>query len=300
MQLAEVFDPRRLAEGLRVEGRFRRGVAVYAVATLALVGSSLLFEVLKVHISFMMPTLSSIEPPGSSIRDIAFARVGYLVIGTLVVLGVLRISLYVAGLRGKPTTPFMSAFFHSFAFMALASLILLPPVLSAPEMNVNIVSIELGEVKMENASLVGYLSNSTPLRLDARILRAEALRGEMLFENGSRPSWGSLQGAPPSGLVERIELRGAGARVGEEVLQLGDVVAESLTWDSITFRRYGDVVLYPPGGLNPLASLLTVASWIWVIGYTLVATGRLYGIGGRSLAASGAATFLALLVFGLI
>jgi len=298
--LAEVFDPRRLVEGLREGGRFKRGVAVFALAALGLVGSSLLYEVLKIHIAFMMPSLSSLEPPGSSIRDIVFARITYLMIGTLAVLGVLRITLYVAGLRGKPTTPFMSAFFHSFAVMAIASLILLPYTLSAPQIDVNIVAIELGDVKMENVSLAGYLTNSTPIQLDAKILRSKALRAEMVFENLSRPDWEALPATAEDGLVERIELRGASARVDSEIIQLGDVVAESISWDSITFRSYENMIIHPAGGPNLLASILTLVSWLWVIAYTLRAAGIFYVIPGRSLIASGAAAFIALLILGLI
>ncbi|MDJ0274015.1 MAG: hypothetical protein NYU90_02285 [Aigarchaeota archaeon] len=296
-EIIGVLDPRRLASELEVGVRMRRAFLVFgltsAVATLSYVYS------LTVKTRWINPfngVLSGVYFPFTSPRDVAFSGLGYVVIGTVVTMFVLATIVYVS----KPTRGFsaqlVSAVLHATVAVGIASAFLLAYNVALPERDVYVVGFELTGLKLENVTYVLVQQGNVTVEGEALILRAERVTafvegGDEALRNGS---------GEPGSIRPVVRLSDVSVRKGLEITTIGDAELVMAKYDLITYDSLVSYRFYPPISRDPVSIAASVASWLWLVVYSVWAMKRLTGSSGLWAFSAASVTLLVLLVLGIL
>lgn len=301
----ELVDPKQLASSFEATLNFRRAVSVYLIAILSAVGAALYYGLYKLKITFLMPILREINPPYTSAWDIILGRIIYVVFGMIIVLFILRVALFFTKKEGIKSYPLLSIILHSFLAIIVISAIFFVYAASSPPVEVNIVSATLRNVKLTGVELSGrYLSNLSNFEITADTINADQLIVSSVFNNGSIPNWSEIyqkgKTIDLAQLSEYVTIMSASAYVGDALLSLGDVEVSRLNWRSIEFEFISDMLYYPVPFLNFVAGMLSLLSWIWIIGYSSLAVKYYYSLSTGAIIITGIITFLTLFIFGFV
>lgn len=301
----ELIDPKQLASSFEATLNFRRAISVYLLAILSAIGTALYYGIYKLKIGFFMPILRTINPPHTSPLDIVLGRIIYVVFGMIIVLFILRVALLFAKREGVRSYPLVSIIFHSFLAITIISVIFFISAVSSPPVEVNIVSATLNNVKLTGVELSGKcLSNLSNVEVLADTMSAEQLIVTSVFSNGSTPNWSEIyqrgETIDLGQLKEYVTMRSATAYINNMMVSLGDVEVSRLKWRSIEYGSITDMLYYPVPFLNFVAGLLSLFSWIWIIGYSSLAVKYYYSLSTGTIIIVDIVTFLALFIFGFV
>ncbi len=301
----ELVDPRKLASSLEVSLKFKRAILIYLLATLSAICSALYYGLFKIKIEFFMPILRTFTAPYTSVWDIIFGRIIYVVFGMLLILLILRVTLIFVKSGEIKSYPLISIVFHSSLAIIMISLIFSISAFNSPFTEVNIVSATLRDVKLSNAELAGkYLSNLSSVEIYAEKINADQLIAMAVFMNGTSPDWSEIyqrgMTIDLSELTEYITIKSAAAYIDDKILNLGDVEVKSLKWRTIEFSTFSDMIYYPIPPLNFMAGLFSLLSWIWIIGYSVIATKHYYSLSTTTTIVVSIITFIVLFIFGFV
>ncbi|MCS7145733.1 MAG: hypothetical protein RMJ28_06075 [Nitrososphaerota archaeon] len=280
--LRELIDPASLATGMAENTRFVRGVMIFLSAIVAHTASSLYYVEEKLNVGYASSGVKLPAPPITEAPEAVFSAVLYLCLGFLTVTGVFSIVVYLRGRERRSLLPVFSSAMHGFLAFTLATLILLPALLSAPPLNAVITYAEVEEVKLENARIDGVLrSNESALTITSQVLRSPKI-----IYNASNQDYPIL-------------VMSAVGRFSEEIVSLGDILVERLDWDRMEFSGY-NFLTEPALSREPLSAIATLLSWLWTVSYIGLACRKLYKIGLGETFTSIALSMTALLIFGLL
>jgi hypothetical protein len=301
----ELVDPRQLASSFEATLNFKRAVSVYLLAILSAIGTALYYGIYKLKIGFFMPILRTINPPYTSTWDIVLGRIIYVVFGMIIVLFILRVALLFAKREGIKSYPLVSIILHSLLAIVIISVIFFISAVSSPPVEVNIVSATLNNVKLTGVELSGrYLSNLSNVKVMVDAMSAEQLIATSVFSNGSIPNWSEIYQRGGTidldQLKEYVTIKSASAYTDNRILALGDVEVSKLKWRSIEFSSITDMLYYPVPFLNFVAGMLSLFSWIWIIGYSSLAVKYYYSLSTGTIIIVDIVTFLALFIFGFV
>ncbi len=301
----ELVDPRQLASSFEVTLNFRRAISVYLIAILSAIGTALYYGLYKLKIVFFMPILRTINPPYTSAWDIVLGRIIYVVFGMIIVLFILRVALLFSKKEGIKSYPLVSIILHSFLAIIIISVIFFISAASSPPVEVNIISATLNNVKLTGVELSGtYLSNLSNVEVMADIMSAEQLIVTSVFSNGTIPNWSEIyqkgETIDLDQLKEHVTIKSASAYTDKGILTLGDLEVSKLKWRSIEFSSITDMLYYPVPFLNLIAGMLSLFSWIWIIGYSSLAVKYYYSLSTGTIIIVVVITFLTLFIFGFV
>ncbi len=278
----EIVDPMSLAEAMSENPRFKRGVIILLSALLSHIASSVYYVSEKLHVDYASSGIELPRPPITEAPEAVFLATLYLSMGFLAVIGVFSITVYLKGSERRSLIPVFSSAMHGFLAFTVATLLLLPILLPAPPTNVAITYAEVSEVKLENARIDGMLrSNGSVLTITAQVLRSPRL-----VYNASNHNHPLL-------------IESAAARVSDQIVSLGDIMVERLSWDRIEFSGYS-FVSEPVLSREPWSALATVLSWLWLVSYVGLACKKFYRLSSQTVTLSIIITIIVLLVFGLL
>jgi hypothetical protein len=135
-------------------------------------------------------------------------------------------------------------------------------------------------------------------------MSAEQLIVTSVFSNGSIPNWSEIYQRgltiDLSQLKEYVTMRSATAYINNMMVSLGDVEVSKLKWRSLEYGSITDMLYYPIPFLNFVAGLLSLFSWIWIIGYSSLAVKYYYSLSTGTIIIVDIITFLALFIFGFV
>ncbi|MCS7117837.1 MAG: hypothetical protein NZ957_03525 [Thaumarchaeota archaeon] len=257
MRLREIFDPVALANSLSSGPRFKRAFAIFLVSTASVATAGVVNTVLLTSWVYPFSNFREISLPFNSVRDVAFASVGYLVIGTVVLMFTLAAIAYATGRRGF-SAELVSTVLHATAFMAVASALLLAYGLVTEQRTFYVVGVEVEGLKAENVTYSGtLLPSGNPISGSALIARAE--RMQMRVE----PS--DVDSLRNGGYLERVLLKGLTVRVNRTLIELGDVDLASIRYDLMSYESLESVEVVPKVSREPVSATLSVAGWLSMI-----------------------------------
>ncbi|MEM3156488.1 MAG: hypothetical protein QXZ49_01045 [Nitrososphaerota archaeon] len=303
--LVELINPKRLASSFEVSFKLKRAILIYVIAILAAIGSALYYGLYKLKIVFFMPILKAFTPPYTSAWDIILGRIVYVIFGMIIVLFILRLSLMFVKKEGVKFYALISLILHSFLAIVMISVIFFIFAANSPIAEVNIVSATLSDVKLNGVELEGrYMLNNSNIEVQAETINADQIIVTSVFENGTIPNWGEIYQKGITidlgSLREYITIKSAIASSEGRLLELGDIEVSELKWQSIQFSSISNMLYYPVPPMNFIAGLLSLFSWIWIIGYSVLATKYYYSLTtGISILIS-IIMFMTLFIFGFI
>jgi len=199
----------------------------------------------------------------------------------------------------------ISLILHSFLAIVMISVIFFIFAANSPIAEVNIVSATLSDVKLNGVELEGrYMLNNSNIEVQAETINADQIIVTSVFENGTIPNWGEIYQKGITidlgSLREYITIKSAIASSEGRLLELGDIEVSELKWQSIQFSSISNMLYYPVPPMNFIAGLLSLFSWIWIIGYSVLATKYYYSLTtGISILIS-IIMFMTLFIFGFI
>ncbi|MEM4289449.1 MAG: hypothetical protein QXQ48_04160 [Nitrososphaerota archaeon] len=280
--IRELVDPLSLGSAMSNSPRLRRGVLVFLSAAVSHIASSVYYIEEKLRISYASPGIKMPSPPITEASEALFLATLYLSMGFLAVTGVYSVIVYLKGSEKRSLLPVFSSVMHGFLAFTVATLLLLPTLLSTPPLNVVITYAEVDEAKLENVRIVGILqSNQSAVDINSQVLRSPRL-----IYNASRPSHPLL-------------IESATSRFSDQIIDLGDILVESLAWDRIEFSGLS-FKTEPALNREPWSALATALSWLWLVSYVGLACKRLYTLSSRTVAISITISIIVLLIFGLL
>lgn len=302
---SELIDPRLLASSFATSLKLKRAILIYVLAVLSAIGSALYYGLYKLKITFFMPILRLYKPPYTSAWDIILGRIIYVIFGMIIVLFILRIALLFTKKEGVRFYPLISIILHSFLAIVAISFIFFIFAVSSPTTEVNIVSATLIDVKLTDVELTGkYLSNYSNVDVKAETMDAEQLVVTSVFDNGTIPDWVEIYQKgitlDLNTLNEYITIKSAAAYIEGKLHDLGDVEVSKLNVQSIKFSSISDMIYYPVPPMNFVAGLLSLLSWIWIIGYSVIATKYYYSLTTSFTILTSIIIFLVLFIFGFV
>lgn len=278
----EFVDPSALAAAMSESSRFRRGVIVLSAAFISHVSSSVYYVLEKLRVRYASPAIELPLPPITEAPEAVFLATLYLSMGFLAVIGVFSITVYLKGRERRSLIPVFSSAMHGFLAFTAATLLLLPILLTAPPADVAITYAEVSEVKLENARIDGMLrSNGSELTITAQVLRSPRLVYNV--SSHSHP----------------LLIESATARVSDQIISLGDILVERLSWDRVEFSGYS-FATEPAMSREPWSALATELSWLWLVLYVGLACKKFYKLSSQTVTLSIIITIIVLLVFGLL
>ncbi len=278
----EIVDPLSLAEAMSGNPRFRRGVIILLSALLSHIASSVYYVSEKLRVDYASPGIELPRPPITEAPEAVFLATLYLSMGFLAVIGVFSITVYLKGREKRSLIPVFSSTMHGFFAFTVATLLLLPILIPSPSTDVAITYAEVSEVKLENARIDGMLRSSE----SALTITVQVLRSPRLVYNASNPAHPLL-------------IESATARVSDQIVSLGDILVERLSWDRIEFSGYS-FVSEPVLSREPWSALATVFSWLWLVSYVGLACKKFYKLSSKTVTLSIILSIIVLLVFGLL
>ncbi|MDW8043326.1 MAG: hypothetical protein RMJ30_03675 [Nitrososphaerota archaeon] len=288
----EVLDPRALADSLSTGVRFRRAFAVFGIAAAMIATSGVVNTVLLTEWVYPFASFREIALPFTSARDVAFASVGYLVIGTVVVMFTLAAVSFASGRRGF-SAELVSVVLHASAFVAVASALVLAYGLVAEQRTFYVVGVEVEGFKAENVSYAGKLIGSgDEVRGVAEVARAKRL--EMRVEPNDV---GSLK---DGNYRERVVLRGLAVRANRTVSEVGDVVVSSITYDLMSYESLESVDIVPRVQREPISAAISVGGWVSMVVHSCWTLKIRMRAGKRWAAGAAVAVTVVLLVLGIL
>ncbi|MEN3047484.1 MAG: hypothetical protein ABDH63_01710 [Candidatus Caldarchaeales archaeon] len=292
MRLRDVLDPRALADSLSAGVRFRRAFAVFGIAAALVATSGVVNTVLLTEWVYPFTSFREIVLPFTSARDVAFASVGYLVMGTVVVTFTLAAFSYTSGRRGF-SAELVSVVLHATAFVALASALVLAYGLVAEQRTFYVVGVEVEGFKAENVTYAGQLVGSAEeVRGVADVARAKRLEMRVEPEDVSSLRDGKFR--------ERVVLRGLAVRANRTVLEVGDVVVSSIRYDLMSYESLESVDFVPRVQREPVSAAISVGGWISMVVHSCWTLKIRMRAGTRWAVGATAAVTAVLLILGIL
>ncbi|MCS7143002.1 MAG: hypothetical protein NZ920_04310 [Aigarchaeota archaeon] len=292
MWALEVFSPLALGRALRDRNSIIRGSILFGLSLTTMIFTEAYYQFVKLEFDLTIPNLSEIYVPGTSLRDLVFGRVTYVVLTFLVLVLVQRLIVFFLEVKESKTSSLISAIMHSYVILAIFSLLLFPVALTSPNVTIQLVELEVEGLKMENVELSGTLIvNGTTINRSAIMMRADGLIAKMERSNSTG-----------NGLDEhwKVELRGATIRVNDEIIKLGDVSVERLMWERLEVDTYKSYRFQPEVQPALIAYVASAIAWVILLAYVGLTMRGLYGFSLKVVFVSAGISYLTLLIFGLI
>ncbi len=294
--LAVLFDPRRLSSELERGVKMKRAFLVFSV-TAVIAAVSYVYP-LTVRTSWINPfedVLEGVYFPFTSARDVTFAGLGYVLLGTVVTMFVLAAVIYVS----RPTRGFsgelVSAVLHGSFVIAIASALLLAYDASLPVREEYVVGFELRGLKLENVTFA-LLQQGNTVEGRALILRAERVTAEVVGDGGE-----ALGDSLRSGNFRTVvRLFDVSVRRGNEITAVGDAELLSAEYDLITYDSLVSYRVYPPLNRDPLSAAVSAVSWTWMVVYSVWTMKRLTRASNLWAISAAVVTVTALLFLGIL
>ncbi len=295
--LAVLLDPRRLSSELERGVKMKRAFLIFGVtsttATLSYVYS------LTVSTKWINPfdgVLEGVYFPFTSARDVAFAGLGYVVMGIVVTIFVLAVVIYVSRPSRGFSGELVSAVLHGSFAIAVASALLLAYSASMPAREEYVIGFELRGLKLENVTFALLQQGNLTVEGEALILRAERAVAEVRGNDGE-----TLGESLRSGSFRTVvRLFDVGIRRGHEVTAIGDAELLSAEYDLITYDSMVSYSIYPPVTRDPLSAAVSAASWTWTVAYSVWTMKRLTKASNLWAVSTAIVTLVALLVLGIL
>ncbi|MCS7095056.1 MAG: hypothetical protein NZ988_04525 [Thaumarchaeota archaeon] len=257
MKLREILDPVALAQSFTSGPRFKRAFAIFVFSTALVATAGVVNTVFLTNWVYPFSTFKEISLPFTSPRDVAFASIGYLVIGTVVVMFTLAAITYATGRRGF-SAELVSTVLHATVFMAIASAVVLGYGLVSEQRTFYVVGVAVEGFKAENVTYSGILLPSgEPISGSALITRAERL------EMKADPS--DIESLKNGSYLERLLLKNVTVRVNRTIIELGDLQLSSISYELMSYESLESFDVVPVANREPVSAILTVVGWVSMI-----------------------------------
>ncbi len=295
--LAILLDPRRLSSELEQGVKMKRAFLIFgitsATATLSYVYS---LTVSTKWINTFESVLEGVYFPFTSARDVAFAGLGYVVMGIVVTMFVLAVVIYVSRPSRGFSGELVSAVLHGSFAIAVASALLLAYSASMPAREAYVIGFELRGLKLENVTFALLQQGNSTVEGKALILRAERVVAEVRVNDGDALSESLRSGS----FRTVVRLFDVGIRRGHEITAIGDAELLSAKYDLITYDSLVSYSFYPPVTRDPISAAVSAVSWTWTVIYSVWTMKRLTRASNLWAVSAAAVTIFALLVLGIL
>ncbi len=294
--LAVLLDPNRLASELEQGVKMKRAFSVFGLAAIAATLSYVYPLTVKTEwINPFEEVLEGVYFPFTSARDVAFAGLGYVLLGMMVMMFVLASFIYVT----RPTRGFsaelVSAVLHASFVIVIASALLLAYDATLPTREEYVVGFELRGLKLENATFTLLQKGNVTFEDQVLVLRAERVVAEVSGLNGT------LGDSLRSGNFKTaVMLFDVSVRKGHEVTAIGDGELLRAKYDLITYDSLVSYKVYPQPKRDLLSVTVSAFSWIWMVVYSVWTMKKLTRAGNLWAVSAAAVTIIALLLLGIL